>query len=72
MARNKQQTPGLKFPSFKSYGLTKEQVWEVTKLYVEAMIRLHNELAQEALNDNNWSLLKNILMKLPYYLSLKC
>lgn len=59
MARKKQQTPGLKFPSFKSYGLTKEQVWEVTKLYVEAMIRLHNELAQEALNDNNWSFAKD-------------
>ena len=54
-----QKTPGLQFPSFKSYGLTKEQVWEVTKLYVEAMIRLHEELAQEALNDNNWSFAKD-------------
>lgn len=53
------ETPGLQFPSFKSYGLTKEQVWEVTKLYVEAMIRLHEELAQEALNDNNWSFAKD-------------
>lgn len=51
-------SPGLQFPSFKSYGLTREQVWEVTKLYVEAMIRLYEELAQEALNDNNWSFAK--------------
>lgn len=54
-----QDAPGLQFPSFKSYGLTKEQVWEVTKFYVEAMIRLHEELAQEALNDNNWSFAKD-------------
>ena len=51
-------SPGLQFPKFKSYGLTREQVWEVTKLYVEDMIRLYEELAQEALNDNNWSFAK--------------
>ena len=45
---------GLQFPSFKSYGLTREQVWEVTKLYVEAMIKLHIDLEQTAISDNDF------------------
>ena len=43
-----------KFPSFKSYGLTKEQVWEVTKLFMRHMVELHKDLAWEAFSDGNY------------------
>lgn len=43
-----------KFPSFKSYGLTREQVWEVTKLFMRHMVELHKDLAWEAFSDGNY------------------
>jgi len=42
------------FPKFKSYGLTKEQVWEVTKLFMRHMVELHKDLAWEAFTDGNY------------------
>lgn len=46
--------PSLKFPSFKSYGLTKEQVLEVVMNFISNQIELHKSLAEEAINDNNY------------------
>ena len=46
--------PSLEFPSFKSYGLTKKQVWEVVMLFMENMAELHKNLAEEAFADRNY------------------
>lgn len=43
-----------KFPTFKSYGLTKEQVLEVVMLFIDSQISLHKELAWEAFSDQNY------------------
>lgn len=42
------------FPPFKSYGLTKEQVLEVVMNFIGNQIELHKNLAEEAMNDNNY------------------
>ena len=39
---------------FKSYGLTKEQVLEVVMNFISNQIELHKNLAEEAMNDNNY------------------
>ena len=44
----------LAFPPFKSYGLTKEQVLEVVMNFIGNQIELHKNLAEEAMNDNNY------------------
>lgn len=44
----------LAFPPFKSYGLTKEQVLEVVMNFISNQIELHKNLAEEAMNDNNY------------------
>lgn len=44
----------LDFPPFKSYGLTKEQVLEVVMNFISNQIELHKNLAEEAMNDNNY------------------
>lgn len=43
-----------KYPIFKSYGLTKEQVLEVVMLFITNQIGLHKGLAEEAFHDNNY------------------
>lgn len=48
------QHPGSEFPSFKSYGLTKEQVLEVVMLFMTQMADLHRGLAEEAMADGNY------------------
>ena len=45
--------PSLEFPSFKSYGLTRKQVWEVMNNYANYMIGLLHDLEHEAINDGN-------------------
>lgn len=45
--------PSLKFPSFKSYDLTREQVWEVMNNYADYMIGLLHDLEYEAISDGN-------------------
>ena len=47
------QHPDSGFPSFKSYGLTREQVWEVMNNYSNYMIGLLHDLEYEAINDGN-------------------
>lgn len=47
------QQPNSGFPSFKSYGLTREQVWEVMNNYSNYMIDLLHDLEHEAINDGN-------------------
>lgn len=47
------QHPESNFPSFKSYGLTREQVWEVMNNYANYMIGLLHDLEYEAINDGN-------------------
>ena len=44
----------LAFPPFKSYGLTKEQVLEVVMNFISNQIELHKNLAEEAMNNNNY------------------
>lgn len=46
--------PSIEFPLFKSYGLTKEQVLEVVMNFISNQIELHKNLAEEAMNDNNY------------------
>lgn len=46
--------PSIEFPLFKSYGLTKEQVLEVVMNFIGNQIELHKNLAEEAMNDNNY------------------
>lgn len=46
--------PSLEFPSFKSYGLTKEQVLEVVMLFMTNMADLHKGLAEEAMANENY------------------
>ena len=41
------------FPSFKSYGLTRKQVWEVMNNYANYMIGLLHDLEYEAISDGN-------------------
>ena len=48
------QHPGSEFPSFKSYGLTREQVLEVVMLFMTNMADLHRGLAEEAMADGNY------------------
>ena len=45
--------PSLEFPSFKSYGLTRKQVWEVMNNYANYMIGLLHDLEDEAIGDGN-------------------
>ena len=71
MARNKQQTPGLKFPSFKSYGLTKEQVFEVVMLFMTHMAELHKDLAEEAMADNNYQWATDYFKECQAFLNVK-
>ena len=47
------QHPDSGFPSFKSYGLTREQVWEVMNNYADYMIGLLHDLEYEAIGDGN-------------------
>ena len=47
------QHPDSGFPSFKSYGLTREQVWEVMNNYANYMIGLLHDLEYEAIGDGN-------------------
>ena len=47
------QHPDSGFPSFKSYGLTREQVWEVMNNYANYMIELLHDLEHEAISDGN-------------------
>lgn len=47
------QHPDSGFPSFKSYGLTREQVWEVMNNYANYMIELLHDLEHEAVQDGN-------------------
>lgn len=46
--------PSIEFTLFKSYGLTKEQVLEVVMNFISNQIELHKNLAEEAMNDNNY------------------
>ena len=46
--------PSIEFPLFKSYGLTKEQVLDVVMNFISNQIELHKNLAEEAMNDNNY------------------
>ena len=41
------------WPKFKSYGLTREQVWEVMNNYANYMIDLLHDLEYEAIDDGN-------------------
>ena len=43
----------LLWPTFKSYGLTREQVWEVMNNYANYMIGLLHDLEYEAIGDGN-------------------
>lgn len=43
----------LLWPKFKSYGLTREQVWEVMNNYANYMIDLLHDLEYEAISDGN-------------------
>ena len=47
------QHPDSGFPSFKSYGLTRKQVWEVMNNYANYMIEMLHDLEHEAFQDGN-------------------
>ena len=63
--------PSLKFPSFKSYGLTKEQVLEVVMLFMTNMADLHKDLAEEAMADGNYHWAANYFKECQVFLNVK-
>lgn len=63
--------PSLEFPSFKSYGLTKKQVWEVTMLFMENMAELHKDLAEEAMADGNYQWATDYFKECQAFLNVK-
>lgn len=63
--------PSLKFPSFKSYGLTREQVLEVVMLFMTQMIELHKDLAEEAMNDGNYQWATDYFKECQAFLNVK-
>ena len=65
------QHPGSEFPSFKSYGLTKEQVLEVVMLFMTQMIELHKGLAEEAMADANYQWAADYFKECQAFLNIK-
>ena len=65
------QHPGSEFPSFKSYGLTKEQVLEVVMLFMTQMIELHKGLAEEAMADDNYQWAADYFKECQAFLNIK-
>ena len=63
--------PSLEFPSFKSYGLTKEQVLEVVMLFMTQMADLHKGLAEEAMADDNYQWAADYLKECQVFLNVK-
>ena len=59
------------FPSFKSYGLTKKQVWEVAMLFMENMAELHKDLAEEAMADGNYQWATDYFKECQAFLNVK-
>ena len=65
------QHPGSEFPSFKSYGLTKEQVLEVVMLFMTNMADLHKDLAEEAMADGNYQWATDYFKECQVFLNVK-
>ena len=65
------QHPVSEFPSFKSYGLTKEQVLEVAMLFMTQMADLHKGLAEEAMADGNYQWAADYLKECQVFLNVK-
>ena len=65
------QHPRSKFPSFKSYGLTKEQVLEVVMLFMTQMADLHRGLAEEAMADGNYQWATDYFKECQVFLNVK-
>ena len=65
------QHPGNEFPSFKSYGLTKEQVLEVVMLFMTQMADLHRGLAEEAMADGNYQWATDYFKECQVFLNVK-
>ena len=65
------QHPGSEFPSFKSYGLTKEQVLEVVMLFMTNMADLHRGLAEEAMADGNYQWATDYFKECQVFLNVK-
>ena len=63
--------PSPDFPSFKSYGLTKEQVLEVVMLFMTQMIELHKGLAEEAMADDNYQWAADYFKECQAFLNIK-
>ena len=63
--------PSLDFPSFKSYGLTKEQVLEVVMLFMTNMADLHRDLAEEAMADGNYQWAADYFKECQAFLNIK-
>ena len=63
--------PSLEFPSFKSYGLTKEQVLEVVMLFMTQMADLHKGLAEEAMANGNYQWAADYLKECQVFLNVK-
>ena len=61
----------LEFPSFKSYGLTKEQVLEVVILFMTQMADLHKDLAEEAMANGNYQWAADYLKECQVFLNIK-
>ena len=65
------QHPVSEFPSFKSYGLTKQQVLEVVMLFMTQMANLHKGLAEEAMANDNYQWAIDYLKDCQVFLSVK-
>lgn len=65
------QHPDSNFPSFKSYGLTKEQVLEVVMLFMTHMAELHKDLAEEAMSDGNYQWATDYFKECQAFLNVK-
>lgn len=65
------QHPGSEFPSFKSYGLTREQVLEVVMLFMTQMADLHRGLAEEAMADGNYQWATDYFKECQVFLNVK-
>lgn len=65
------QHPDSNFPSFKSYGLTKEQVLEVVMLFMTHMAELHKALAEEAMSDGNYQWATDYFKECQAFLNVK-
>lgn len=63
--------PSSKFPSFKSYGLTREQVLEVVMLFMTHMAELHKGLAEEAMADGNYQWATDYFKECQAFLNVK-